>query len=87
MSSDALQSGRDAMDISIFDNGGKTFDRYTVIIDNKHAYTMSVNALSPQGVNRFLCDVTDLNWEAIGEPIGLKNVPEAVRKAIENRCS
>lgn len=75
------------MQVSIFDNGGKTFDRYTVIIDNKDVYVMSANALSPQGVNRYLCDVTDLDWESVGEPIGLEDVPEAVRKAIENRCS
>jgi hypothetical protein len=74
------------MDIQIFDNGGKTLDRYTVII-KKYVYAMSANALSPQGVNRYLCNDTDLNWEAIGEPIGLEDVPEAVRKAIENRYS
>ena len=75
------------MDISIFDKGGKTFDRYTVIIDNKHVYAMSANALSPQGINRYLCDVMDLDWENVGEPIGVKEVPEAVRNAIEDRCS
>lgn len=74
------------MDIQIFDNGGKTFDRYTVII-KKRVYVMSANALSPQGVNRYLCNVADLDRESVGEPIGLEDVPEAVRKAIENRCS
>jgi hypothetical protein len=29
----------------------------------------------------------DLNWEAIGEPIGFKDVPKEPRNAIENRCS
>jgi len=75
------------MDVSIFDKGSKTFDRYTVIINNKHVYTMSVNALSRHGINRYLCDVVDLDLESVGEPIGLKEVPEAVRKAIEDRCS
>lgn len=74
------------MDILIFDNGGKTFDRYTVII-NKDIYAMSANALSAQGINRYLCDIIDLDRENLGEPIGLEEAPEAVRKAIEDRCS
>jgi hypothetical protein len=75
------------MDVSIFDKGSKIFDRYTVIINNKHVYTMSANALSPQGINRYLCDVVDLDLENVGEPIGLKEVPEGVKKAIEDRFS
>lgn len=49
--------------IRVFDNGGKTWDRYTVVIyeddtPNNEAYTavfgMSSNAKSPQGFNQYL---------------------------------
>jgi hypothetical protein len=74
------------MIISVFDNGGVTPDRYTVIINNKYAYAMSDDALSPNGINRYLCHKVDLNWENLGEPSSVRDLPEAVRKAIEKRC-
>ncbi len=38
--------------IRFFDNGGTTFDRYTVVIDND-ILTMSSNANCPDGVNQY----------------------------------
>jgi len=38
--------------IRFFDNGGVTFDRYTVIIDND-ILTMSSNANCPDGVDQY----------------------------------
>lgn len=38
--------------VRIFDNGGITLDRYTVIL-NKDVYTLSHNPQSPLGVNQF----------------------------------
>ena len=75
------------MNVSIFDKGSKIFERYTVIINNKHVYTMSADALSSQGVNRYLCEVVDLDLDNVGEPVALEEAPEAVRKAIEDRFS
>ncbi len=39
------------MRIDIWDNGGRTFDRYMVVI-GWDIYTMSHNPRSPQGVNQ-----------------------------------
>ena len=75
------------MIISVFDNGGVTIDRYTVIINNKYAYAMSDDAFSSHGINRYLCHKVDLNWENLGEPSRVRDLPESVRKAIENRCA
>ena len=44
--------------VTIYDNGGETIDRYTIIVDS-HVYSMSKNALSPQGVNMY--------WGELGE--------------------
>ena len=41
------------MDIKIYDNGGKTFDRYLICI-GEDVFSMSHNACSPQGVNMWL---------------------------------
>jgi hypothetical protein len=38
----------------IYDNGGKTSDRYTVILPNKDIYLMSENANAPNGVCIYL---------------------------------
>lgn len=40
------------MDIKVFNNGGRTVDRYLVVI-GQHAYLMSHNADSPIGVNTY----------------------------------
>ena len=40
------------MKIRIYDNKGKTFDRYTVIID-KDMYGMSSDPLGPRGFNQY----------------------------------
>lgn len=38
--------------VKIFDNGGATFDRYTIVTEDA-LYTMSSNPLSPSGFNQF----------------------------------
>jgi len=74
------------MDIQIFDNGGKTTDRYCLIIDNRKVYTMTSDLLSSNGV-RYLCEMIDLDREAAGRPIALEDLPEALRKEIEDNES
>ena len=39
-------------DVKVFDNGGESFDRYTVIIDES-VFGMSHNPRSPQGFNQY----------------------------------
>ena len=74
----------------IFDNGGKTFDRYTIQI-GRDIYLMSANPLSPQGVNQysFLKKYEHLegakNKELLGKEIIFNVLPEAVKKAIQQK--
>ncbi|MHC4224770.1 MAG: hypothetical protein ACYSUN_12325 [Planctomycetota bacterium] len=45
-------------DVKIYDNGGATFDRYTVIIDGV-VYGMSEDATSPGGFNQYVGTVSE----------------------------
>lgn len=72
--------------IEVYDNGGETVDRYTVIIDGD-VYTMSDNPLSPQGVNQYAGKLHELPLARQGERTVVESLPEAVQKAIEQRQS
>lgn len=71
--------------IEIYDNGGETFDRYTVIIDGD-VYGMSDNPLSPQGFNQFSGKLHELPLARQGERLTIESLPEAVQTAIERRA-
>jgi hypothetical protein len=45
-------------DVKIYDNGGETFDRYTVVIDGV-VYGMSENATAPNGFNQYAGTISD----------------------------
>lgn len=72
----------------IFDNGGETIDRYTVLIGDG-VYTMSHNALSPQGVNQFCCTREELDCKSLQDTctrVQFQDVPTAVQDAILDRA-
>lgn len=70
--------------IEIYDNGGETFDRYTVII-GKEVYGMSHNPNSPQGFNQYSGTLAELPGARQGERITLESLPEEVQEAIKDR--
>lgn len=73
--------------IAIYDNEGKTFDRYTVIIDSD-VYCMSHNPLSPQGCNYWACKKREINPNyVIGKLRRLTTLPQNVQKAIYQRIN
>ena len=75
------------MILIVWDNGGKTFDRYTVRIRNDY-FTMSSNASSPQGVNQYAASYPDMNEKQLGKRIlqkDYRNLPESLRIAIGDR--
>lgn len=78
----------DVPQVEVYDNGGKTFDRYTVIIDGD-IYTMSITANMPNGVNMYLGNVLDPEIRAINpkvdKKIELTDLPKVVQEAIGNR--
>lgn len=78
------------MILKVWDDGGKTIDRYTVRIDNSY-YGMSANPYHPQG----FCQYVGERGEGVkeGRHLGrlLKTgeyhtLPEDVRKAIMERA-
>lgn len=71
-------------DALIYDNGGKTFDRYTVIIDDS-CYGMSSDPMSPLGFNQYCGEVG--NDIELGEHLGviLDKTPNEIKDAIYDR--
>ncbi|MCK9601604.1 MAG: hypothetical protein M0R06_21360 [Sphaerochaeta sp.] len=79
------------MILKIWDNGGKTFDRYMVRIRNDY-YVMSNNPLSPQGINQYCWSYGDLKeGRHLGKLIyncgsgNYRALPKDVRIAIADR--
>lgn len=73
--------------IKVYDNGGKTLDRYLIILDN-NVYGMSENPSSPQGFNQFCgtLDVIKIEYnESVGKLVKLDSLPDEVKKAIKER--
>jgi len=77
--------------VSVYDNGGKTHDRYTVVHHDtdgqKHFYGMSKDPHHPQGFNQYSGSSGDGYEE--GPHLGkkLKQVPEHLHKAIKERIA
>ncbi len=73
----------------IYDNGGRTADRYSVyILDSYcgyHWYTMSPNACQPNGVNMYGGIVYAFTPDQNEQRIALKALPKEVKKAIQLR--
>lgn len=60
------------MNIEIYDNGGRSYDRYCLIIDKKAVYTFPVQKLK-SGV-KYLCEAVDLDTKEAGTLINLKKI-------------
>ena len=76
------RSKKDFIDKTIvYDNGGETFDRYTVFTPDGYVYGMSENA---SGFNQWLGDDYDVEK---GSHLGkkLKGVPKGIKWAIGDR--
>lgn len=84
--------------IRVFDNGGITFDRFTVVIYNGNdasIYGMSLNADAPNGFNQYfgtpseyprLLDVLlGKKDKRIGREVSLVDLPDAVKQGIAKR--
>ena len=72
--------------VIIYDNGGKTMDRYTVIID-KDAYGMNSAPLWPYGINQHVGEVgrNITLGKHLGKKVNINSLNPDVQKAIENR--
>lgn len=71
----------------LYDNGGQTVDRYTVVFD-REVYGMSNNPKSPRGFNQSAGSIEKMqldNNPAVGKVIPLSKAPAEVREAIIER--
>ena len=76
------------MEIKIYDNNGKTADRYTVIIKEGKwfdVYAMSEDALAPDGFNQYSFSNQEVNYKTIGKKRLFNELPMDVRQAIMDR--
>lgn len=69
------------MAIRIYDNGGKTSDRYCVVVDNKAVYTMGMDDLGKGGI-RHLCDAVDLDTVEAGRLIDFTDLPKEIMEML-----
>lgn len=73
--------------VMVWDNGGKSWDRYTVLID-RDVYGMSSNADSVNGFNQYIGDYTEFDFERtqnLGKRIKNHELPFEVIRAIYKR--
>jgi hypothetical protein len=75
----------DVLDLvsSVWDNGGETFDRYTVIFKDGEALGFSHNPTHPQGFSQYLGAVEEGGH--LGEEIEVSDLPDEVRKHLIDR--
>lgn len=73
--------------ITVYDNGGETVDRYTVIVGND-VFAMSDNALMPDGYNQYMGAWAEFDFKnnpAIGKEIEYSSLSDEVKTAIQRR--
>lgn len=70
--------------IKYFDNGGTTFDRYTVIIGDS-VFGFSSNPFSPQGFNQYCGEGSEVLPDNLGKELSWNDLPFEVKKAVLGR--
>lgn len=80
--------------VRVFDNGGRTADRYSVLIQRTvngrrviDIYGMSAYPFHPQGINQYSHTVDNpfKDFRFLGKIVAVQNLPPDVIKAIEDR--
>ena len=74
------------MEVTVYDDGGKTIDRYTVVIGND-VYGMSDNCLSPNGFNQYCGELSEMDVGAFGEILPKEKQSAILRRAIADRLN
>lgn len=82
--------------VRVFDNGGTTADRYSVLIQRTMSsrrvldiYGMSGDPLSPAGINQFSHSAANpfRDFQHLGKRVQVQDLPADVRTAIEHRLA
>lgn len=88
---DVSLSNSQESSVQVFDNGGETLDRYTVLVHNADGsidvYGMSQNPYDSYGFNQYNFTADSIDQINLGNDVEvpLDQVPEAVRRAIQER--
>jgi len=72
--------------IIVFDNGGKTIDRYIIVI-GKDVYTMSHNPNSPVGVNMYAGELDRDVFVDTKKFKKLNKIPNEIKDAVKQRMN
>lgn len=70
---------------NIYDNKGRTFDRYTIVFDDDSALGLSHNPDSPIGFSQW-CAHVDAGTD-LGKTISFEELPESVQRHITMRIT
>ena len=72
--------------IQVYDNLGKTADRYTVVTAS-NVYSMSRDVSSPNGVNMWIGSRDEFSRDLsyLGRRLHPKNIPDMIKEAIRRR--
>lgn len=75
--------------VKVYDNGGKTVDRYTVVVDQGDSKDFYGLARDPSQFNQFLGQTGDGFTEGshLGELVAVDSLPPAAQKAVQDRVS
>lgn len=70
---------------AIYDNGGKSCDRYTVFV-GEDVYGMSDNACAPNGFNQYIGSAMEKwHFDKLGKKLDRSEYPAVVIKALHRR--
>jgi len=73
--------------VIVYDDGGKTIDRYTIITPDNSVYGMSSDPFSPQGFCQYVGEKNEFphGLSHTGKRIDATKLPEIIQKAILQR--
>ncbi len=71
--------------IKIYDNGGKTIDRYTMIMPDGEAWGFNENPYHPQGFGQYAGSLAGLHtFSHLGKPVkSVMDLPEQARRFVD----
>ena len=71
--------------IKIYDNGGETIDRYTMIMPDGEAWGFSESPYHPQGFGQYAGSLAGLHtFSHLGKPMkSIMDLPEQARKFVD----
>ena len=70
--------------LRIYDNGGKTIDRYTLILPDGEAWGFNDDPYHPQGFGQYAGSLAGLrSFSHLGKPVGIMDLPENARRFVD----